>query len=174
MNRRRVLQGLAVSGLVGMPIFPGLAQQSIPPMRWAKTRFAATGEMFNDIYFQGNQYIRPAVEKFSVTVRDYRANKAVTMHPWLLDIIFVLHWRYQVDVIRINSGYRAPETNASLEGAAKDSQHMRGTALDIVIPGLDHEKVARDMATFVHGGVGMYPGQGFVHFDFGNLRRWVG
>lgn len=79
-----------------------------------------------------------------------------------------------VDEINIVSGYRSPETNQQLEGAAKNSQHMRGMALDVSIPGLDHEKVAKDMATFVYGGVGMYPGQGFVHFDFGNLRRWVG
>jgi uncharacterized protein YcbK (DUF882 family) len=61
-----------------------------------------------------------------------------------------------------------------LEGAALNSQHMRGMALDIHIPELDNDLVARDAATFVYGGVGMYPGRGFVHFDFGPLRRWVG
>jgi uncharacterized protein YcbK (DUF882 family) len=96
------------------------------------------------------------------------------MHPFLMDIIYILHWRYMCDEISIFSGYRSPETNAHIEGAARNSQHTRAMALDVHVPGVDHDQVARDVASFVDGGVGMYPGRGFVHYDFGPLRRWVG
>jgi uncharacterized protein YcbK (DUF882 family) len=116
----------------------------------------------------------PAVRKFSWTCRDHRANKMEILHPFLMDILFLLHWRYMKDEIIINSGYRSPETNAQLEGAALNSQHTRAMALDVHIPEVDHNQVARDVASFVDGGVGMYPNRGFVHYDFGPLRRWVG
>ena len=41
-----------------------------------------------------------------------------------------------------------PQTNAQLEGAALNSQHMRAMALDIHIPEVDNEAVARDFKTF--------------------------
>lgn len=173
-GRRTVLAGMVSAGITTLPTLPMAAQSAFPSVRWAKIRYVHTGQRFNEIHFTNNQYVMPALERFSYTVRDHRANKAVMMHPWLLDIVFVLHWRYMVDEINIVSGYRSPETNEKIEGAAKNSQHMRGMALDITIPGLNHEAIARDLATFVYGGVGMYPGRGFVHFDFGGLRRWVG
>lgn len=38
--------------------------------------------------------------------------------------------------VRINSGYRSPEKNASVPGASKTSQHVLGEAADICVPGL--------------------------------------
>ena len=38
--------------------------------------------------------------------------------------------------ININSGYRTPTYNATLKGAAKDSQHLQAKAADITIQGL--------------------------------------
>ena len=38
--------------------------------------------------------------------------------------------------VRINSGYRSPEKNASIPGASKTSQHMLGEAADIAVPGM--------------------------------------
>jgi uncharacterized protein YcbK (DUF882 family) len=174
IDRRRLLAatGAAAIGL-GMLVPPAWAA-GFPGLRWVKILFSHTGDRYNDWYFADGAYIRPAIEKFSWTCRDHRANQVMILHPWLMDILFLLHWRYMRDEISVFSGYRTPETNSMLEGAALNSQHMRGMALDIHIPELDNDLVARDAATFVYGGVGMYPGRGFVHFDFGPLRRWVG
>lgn len=38
--------------------------------------------------------------------------------------------------VRINSGYRSPEKNASIPGSSATSQHMLGEAADISIPGM--------------------------------------
>jgi uncharacterized protein YcbK (DUF882 family) len=38
------------------------------------------------------------------------------IHSWLMDLVFVLHRKYNKDEIKILSGYRTPQTNAQLEG----------------------------------------------------------
>jgi uncharacterized protein YcbK (DUF882 family) len=48
----------------------------------------------------------------------------------LMDLLFVLHWKYHKDEIKIFSGYRSPETNANIEGAALHSQHTLATDCD--------------------------------------------
>jgi len=96
------------------------------------------------------------------------------LHPWLMDLLFVLHWKYNKDEIKILSGYRTSETNAQLEGAALNSQHMRAMALDIHIPDVDNDAVARDVKTFIYAAWECTPGRDFVHCDFGPLRSWVG
>ncbi len=92
----------------------------------------------------------------------------------LMDLLFILHWKYNIDEIKILSGYRSPQSNANIEGAALHSQHILAKALDIHLPNIDNTKVAQDFKTFVYGGVGMYPLKHFTHLDCGPLRSWVG
>src|SRR5690625_1195402 len=75
--------------------------------------------------------------------------------------------------IVLNSGYRTPERNRTIEGAAANSQHIHGRAADIVIPGISHD-VLRDAAEIAAApGLGRYPG--FTHVDVGPPgRRWSG
>ena len=81
-------------------------------------RFVHTNERFKNIYCEAGEYIVPAVKQFSWTCRDYRRGEWEWIHPMLLDLLFVLHWKYNKDEINIFSGYRTPETNANIEGAA--------------------------------------------------------
>ena len=153
---------------------PNWQKNGFPSRRWVKILFAHTNERFNNFYTDDGKYIVPAVEQFSRTVRDFRANEWKFLDPRLMDLLFVLHWKYCEDEIRIFSGYRSEATNAHIEGAAKNSQHIQARALDIHLPNMDNAAVALDFRTFVFGGVGMYPGKQFTHMDMGNLRRWVG
>jgi uncharacterized protein YcbK (DUF882 family) len=136
--------------------------------------FVHTGERFKDRYFWDGAYSMDAVQRFSWTCRDFRANESKLIDPRLMDVLFVLHWRYCKDEIKILSGYRTAQTNAQLEGAALNSQHIQARALDIHLPSVDNDAVALDFRTIVYGGVGMYPGREFTHIDLGSLRRWVG
>ncbi|CAJ4333466.1 Bacterial protein of uncharacterised function (DUF882) [Burkholderia pseudomallei] len=78
------------------------------------------------------------------------------------------------DPYQVNSGLRTDETNAVTEGAAKDSLHKRGMAVDGKIPGLPVEYVGRLFAAFQGGGVGFYVNrQRFIHSDVGRVRYWV-
>jgi S1-C subfamily serine protease len=67
-----------------------------------------------------------------------------------------------------------PENPQQFEGQEANLQHARAMALDIQIPDLDNEAVARDFASFIYGGVGIYPHHDFFHVDFGPNRQWVG
>lgn len=45
--------------------------------------------------------------------------------------------------LKINSGFRGPAVNAATPGSSKTSQHMRGEAADITIPGVDDADLRR-------------------------------
>lgn len=78
--------------------------------------------------------------------------------------------------IRINSGYRSPAHNRKV-GGAKNSQHLRGAAADIVVPGYTPVQVAAaierliDEGKMLEGGLSTY--NTFVHYDVrGGRARW--
>ena len=179
IDRRRMLLAGATAAFnfIAPPSWGG---SGFPSHRWVKILFVPTGERFNKLYFSDGAYILPAVEQFSWTCRDYRANEWKRFHPWLLDLIFVLHWKYNKDEIRILSGYRTPETNTlpvnpqQFERGEPNLQHERAMALDIQVPDVDNEAVAREFATYIYGGGGVYPHRDFFHADFGPNRHWVG
>jgi len=188
INRRELLLGSAsaAGALLSVPAWadtdppacpwppPTWAKNGFPSHRWVNIVFAHTGEHFKDRYFWDGAYSMDAVQRFSWTCRDFRANESKLIDPRLMDLLFVLHWRYCKDEIKIFSGYRTPQTNTQLEGAALNSQHLQAKALDIHLPNVDNDAVAVDFRTIVYGGVGMYPGRDFTHLDLGSLRRWVG
>jgi uncharacterized protein YcbK (DUF882 family) len=74
------------------------------------------------------------------------------------------------------SGYRSPKFNGLLrsEGhhVAKKSLHLKAKAIDIAIPGVSLDKVHSAALDLKFGGVGYYPGAGFVHLDSGHFRTW--
>jgi uncharacterized protein YcbK (DUF882 family) len=73
--------------------------------------------------------------------------------------------------IALTSGYRTPERNRTIEGAAANSQHIRGRAADIVLPGIPHGRVADAGEIAGAPGLGRYPD--FTHLDVGPPgRRW--
>ena len=80
--------------------------------------------------------------------------------------------------IHIISGYRSPSYNHRLRGlsrgVAKNSLHMKGMAIDLAVPGVRLDQVRRTALALAAGGVGYYPGNGFVHIDSGKFRAWHG
>lgn len=78
--------------------------------------------------------------------------------------------------IQIISGFRSPTYNSLISSngrhVAKQSLHLVGKAIDIAIPGTDLNTVRRTAVALQMGGVGYYPGAGFVHIDSGKFRTW--
>src|SRR5690348_17100889 len=78
--------------------------------------------------------------------------------------------------ITITSGYRSPQHNAAV-GGVEHSQHELGMAADIKIAGLDTFQLyvlADQIPLFSQGGIGIYPGQDFIHVDVRSGRaRWA-
>lgn len=80
--------------------------------------------------------------------------------------------------IKINSGYRSPAHNKAIGGASK-SQHMKGTAADIVVSGVAPSDVAdaieglMNCGAILPGGIGRY--STFTHVDIrGKITKWNG
>lgn len=83
--------------------------------------------------------------------------------------------------IKVNSGYRSPDVNASV-GGSRTSDHTRGMAADIEIPGVPNYELAKTIADnynftqlileFYTPGV---PDSGWVHvsYDPRNLKKQI-
>lgn len=77
--------------------------------------------------------------------------------------------------IVIHDGYRCRAHNQEV-GGVTDSEHTRGLAADVEIPGLSLEEMydlALQVPEFARGGVGVYDG-GFLHVDVRlHAARWA-
>ena len=110
-------------------------------------------------------------------LRDLQANRVFPMNHALLDVLCGLQtWLVRIGVdapLRVHSGYRTPKTNKVTEGAALDSRHIVGRAVDISVAGISNLKLAGMASVLGHGGTGLYPGRNFVHVDTGDERIWI-
>ncbi len=61
---------------------------------------------------------------------------------------------------------------ANSSGVAKNSQHLRGTAIDVRLRGTRTSKLRDAAWEMQRGGVGYYEKSDFVHVDTGRVRRW--
>jgi zinc D-Ala-D-Ala carboxypeptidase len=83
--------------------------------------------------------------------------------------------------VKVNSGYRSPEVNASV-GGSKTSDHCKGQAADIEIPGVANAELAeyiKERLQFTQLILEFYtqgvPDSGWVHvsYDPSNLKKQV-
>ena len=110
-------------------------------------------------------------------LRDVQADRVFPMNHGLLDVLCgVQSWLARTGVnapLRIHSGYRTPKTNRKTEGAALDSRHIVGRAVDISVRGVSNVRLAGMASALGRGGTGLYPGRNFVHVDTGDERIWI-
>jgi uncharacterized protein YcbK (DUF882 family) len=78
------------------------------------------------------------------------------IEPRLLDLAYRVQAHFKAQEIRVVSGYRTPHGG---------SNHGRGRAMDLVVPGASDEEVAKFARELGYVGVGIYPTSGFVHLD---------
>jgi uncharacterized protein YcbK (DUF882 family) len=93
----------------------------------------------------------------SHTLRDQRTNEECSIDPRLLDLAYRLEQHFKVRSVRVLSAFRTPH--------GRESNHGKGRALDLVIPGQPDNEVARFARGIGFVGVGLYPRSGFVHVD---------
>lgn len=78
--------------------------------------------------------------------------------PRTLGLVYRIQVHFGAPEIRVVSGYRVPKPGSH-------SNHGKGRAMDLIVPGVPDEEVARFARELGFVGVGVYPTSQFVHVD---------
>ncbi len=98
--------------------------------------------------------------------REMGSENTHPVHPRLLVVLLAIQEHFHAGEIRILSGYRSP-----WEG---NSNHGKGRAADVIVPGADDDSVAAFARGLGFVGVGTYPTSHFVHVDVRDASySWV-
>jgi uncharacterized protein YcbK (DUF882 family) len=140
-----------------------------------------TEEKIKVDYWVDGKYEPEALAEIDLVLRDHRANEVCSMDPKLIDILHNIQQRTLGSTgkpVEVVSAYRSPTTNNNMRrykrGVARNSFHMLGQAVDIRVPGIDHQDLYRAAVGLEEGGIGYYGRAGFVHLDTGKFRTWGG
>ncbi|MCB9947034.1 MAG: DUF882 domain-containing protein [Rhodospirillaceae bacterium] len=172
--RRSVLAGLGAA-LIARPALPTPGEA-----RELRLYNVNTGESFRDAYFNGEGYVASALPRLNWFLRDHREAAAAEVDPHLFDIL----WNVQLNYLRfhgahvvlnVHSAYRTERTNAMLrnEGAAQNSYHKLGRAIDISAQGYGIYFLYDMVQNCGAGGTGVYMRSQFAHVDTGPRRSWI-
>lgn len=137
-----------------------------------------TGEQSELYYHSNGQLNQKQYWMASYLLRDVEQKKMVYVDPKLLDLMCAVQawlvYSGNSNPLSIVSGFRTQRTNNGLEGAAKNSMHLYGKALDFRVSGLKITSLASIADQFNAGGIGLYPSSNFLHLDTGGVRKWYG
>lgn len=177
-RRRFLLAGAATLPLAGVP---SLARATAPAAVPRVLRFSHlhTGEKLSVEYFAGGGYLGDALEAVNRLLRDFRTGDVGAIDQALLDQLHAVRVATgSTAPFQVISGFRSSATNEALRGrsersgVARRSLHLDGRAIDIRLADVALPRL-RDAALALRmGGVGFYPGSGFVHLDTGRVRAW--
>ncbi len=170
------LFAVVLMGLGGLLANPGAAYAE---SRTLNIEFVHTGERASITFKRNGRYDPKGLKQLNYILRDWRRNEPTKMDPRLFDLVWEVYRQSRAKgYIKVVSAYRSPATNAMLrsrsKGVAKESQHMRGTAMDFYIPGVPLKTLREIGVKMQAGGVGYYPNSGspFVHMDVAGVRAW--
>ena len=175
LGRRFLLFGAALPCAAWRPVTAAARTSAAAPERWIWAQNHA-GEEVAVAYRAGDAYHPAALSRLRHLFRDLREGAEGPLPPLLVDVLSVLQeqWGYTRPVV-VGSGFRTLRTNASLEGAAPASLHLRGLAADITVRGVGADELGAAVWTLSRRlgfmGVGLY--RGFVHVDIGPQRAWT-
>lgn len=120
-----------------------------------------TGERYRIRLYDATGRMRSeAIAEASWALRDRRANRARTIRPRVLAMLYLVGQEYDAE-LEVVSGYRIRGVNAS-----QGSRHGSAEACDFRVPGVGLRTVQAFVETrFADVGVGYYPTSGFLHVD---------
>jgi uncharacterized protein YcbK (DUF882 family) len=98
------------------------------------------------------------LDRAAHVMREPSSGNEHPIDPHLLDLVYRVQVHFKAHEVRIISGYRTPRHGGT-------SNHGKGRAMDLVVPGASDEEVARFAREQGFVGVGVYPVSGFVHLD---------
>ena len=174
-RRRMLLAGMAL-GVANTPLgaLAGMLDERECRLGFNNVR---TGEELEITYRVGRHYLPSALNRINYLLRDVLSGEVKPIDPRLLDLLYCVRRTLDTeDPYVVISGYRSPRSNRILArrkpGVARNSLHIDGMAVDLLLPGRDLDAVAETAKSFHAGGVGYYPRSNFVHLDVGRPRYW--
>ena len=182
-DRRTILKA-AVGGaflLLSGKAFPSLAAAGAvsPGPEGRLSLFNThTGERLSVDYRDGRgEYNPEAVSAMNRILRCHYTQQVAEMDLRVIDFLNAVDRSLGGgNDIHIVSGFRSPEYNEKLvrrgQGVARHSLHLQGKAIDFRIPKVSLPSLREAALRLQEGGVGYYPGSGFVHIDSGRFRTW--
>ena len=99
-----------------------------------------------------------ALQTLRGVLRDHRADEDHPIDLRLVSVLYRLAVELQAPQINVVSGFRH-------QRARGHSLHGEGQAIDLIVPGVESDRVAEVARGFGRMGVGLYPTSGFVHID---------
>lgn len=160
-----------------IPVVEPIVEQPLPPDRSLDLYCLNTGERLSVDYCRDGRYQARGLRQVDELLRDHRSDEVHEIDPAVLDLLLAIRASVaSSDEIHVVSGYRSPQTNRMRflagAGVAEHSYHVEGRAVDFFLPDRPLRFVHRAALAMKGGGVGYYPGSGFVHVDNGPLRYW--
>ena len=176
---RRALLGVfaGLCAVAAAPVYakaPGLLRRS-GDVRRIRMYSQRTGESLDTIYFIDGRYVQEALDEISYFMRDWRQNKMMKYDAHNVDnLAATLALMGTDEPYLMISGYRTPQTNRMLKGAASHSFHLRAMAADVRLKSRSVKQISGAAFACNGGGVGIYNRSNFVHMDCGPVRSWHG
>ena len=174
-HRRHLLKSVLATSLAGLlaPVKHALGMDE----KRLSFYHTHTGKKLDVTFARGGEFIDSALKEVNDFLSDFRTGDATEIDPELLNLIYdireSLGSKGRFEVI---SAYRSPKTNDMLRsrssGVAKNSQHLKGKAIDIRLDDVELPKLRDAALAQNRGGVGYYAKSNFVHIDTGRVRRW--
>ena len=158
--------------------FPFVARQPRPPPFFFSgdgtlTLTNAHFEETIDVRYRTPQgrYDSVALEQIAHVFRSTDNQKhAVSLR--LVELLAYIQQEFKPNQMLIVSGYRSPDYNATLAGAAQTSLHTQGLAADVMFKRIDLIDLWNALREREVGGVGSYEDDGYLHIDVGPPRFW--
>lgn len=170
---------MAVAGAAALSTVKAVFAKPLLPESGALTLFNAHTNDRLSVNFRkpDGSYDLDALQALNWIMRCHYTNQATAMDVNTIEYLNLVDKKLGGgNEIHIISGYRSPAYNSLLvqngRHVAKQSLHRVGKAIDIAIPGIPLGKVRHTAVALQLGGVGYYPGAGFVHIDSGKFRTW--
>lgn len=173
--------GAATSCLLAAPAIAQVASISgrkVGPDRVWMRRAGIGEEIAIRLFHDSVPQAQAALAELSWFFRDWKdKDEALWIDPNLIHLLSGVQVRAsdrsgREKCIYLNSGYRTPERNRTIEGAALNSYHVRGQAADFSFRGYTSRTMASLARDAGAGGVGTYSSDGFTHMDTGPRRDW--
>jgi uncharacterized protein YcbK (DUF882 family) len=178
MQRRTFLRNIAGLGagilLSPLPVLSMTNGEfwSRPRELWLRRK--QTGEAEKVLFWEKGNYLIDGYTRLCELTRDVENNQTVRMKPELFNLLFASQELATAHNLQkwftITSGYRSIKTNQHTEGAAHNSRHQYGDALDGYRERVDMTENAKLFWALQSGGVGLY--KTHVHADTYKTRFW--